>query len=242
MNTDDANLEAQSKGKVASLCDSDSAFQNYSQECKCCITSNGGDATAIDGPLTQYLHYCEDLDVTNTSIDVTWLAPYATVISTTTSSSLRSGESYTYTDESYSYIYTTAFSTRSEYFFHLSVRSIVSSYIPSSMFSQLVCSVRLSAGAASVTGDATSLFYAALEATSVPSWFSAAVPATYSSQMYTVQEEINQFRATPISLAPVPTSSPTSSNPETQTSLASSDPSTGEQFSRLNSTEISGLI
>ena len=46
-------------------------------------------------------------------------------------------------------------------FFHLSVGSIVSSYTPASMFSQLACSVSLSAGAASVTGDAMGLIYAA---------------------------------------------------------------------------------
>ncbi|KAK7718691.1 hypothetical protein SLS64_002651 [Diaporthe eres] len=120
-----------------------------------------------------------------------------------------------------------ALSTLPGYFFHLSVGSIVSSYIPASVFSQLAYSVSLSAGAASVTGDATSLIYAALEATSLPSWFSAAVPATYSSQMHTLQEEINQLRATPISLATGSTSEPTSlasstpsTAPETQTSKA----------------------
>ncbi|KAG6367484.1 hypothetical protein INS49_001674 [Diaporthe citri] len=125
-----------------------------------------------------------------------------------------------------------AVSTRPEYFFHLSVGSIVSSHIPASILSQLAYSVSLSAGAASVTGDPTSLIYAALEATSLPSWFTAAVPVTYSSQIHTVQEEINQLRATPISLASVSTSSPTSDDPVSQTSLASSAPSTTSETQR----------
>lgn len=212
---------------MPSLCDSGSAFQEYSQVCKCCITLNG-DVNAIDGALTQYLDYCETADGAITSIDASWLAPYETRIPTTTETSLLSHESYTATNYGISFSLATAFSTRSEYYFHLSVGSIVSSYIPSSILNQLACSVLLSAAAASVTGDATGLIYAALEATSVPSWFSAAVPATYSSQLHTVQEEINQLRATPISLAPVPTSSPTSDVPISQTSLSSSTTSTGE--------------
>jgi hypothetical protein len=71
-----------------------------------------------------------------------------------------------------------------------------------------------------VTGHATSLMYAALEATSVPSWFSAVVPSTYSSQMHMLQEKINQIRATPMSLAPLSTAPPTSGDPSAQTFLS----------------------
>lgn len=119
-----------------------------------------------------------------------------------------------------------AYSTLPGYIFHLSVGSIISSYIPGSIFNQLAYSVSLCARAASVTGDATSLLCAALEATSLPPWFSAAVPSIYSSQMHTLQEQINQIWATPVGLAPLPTLSATSSGSPLQTP-------TGEQLSRL---------
>lgn len=223
--TDNALLEAQSRGRNATLCDDGSAFNNYVKACENCIELNGDDATVMDSAFAPYIDFCKATDATTSivsMIDASWLTTYTTFIPTTMElPSSIGGESYAQT------LYKTAlaFSTRPEYFFHQSVGSIVSSYIPSSIFSQLAYSVSLSAGAASVTGDATSLIYAALEATSVPSWFSVAVPATYSSQMYTLQEQINQLRATPVSLAPVPTSSPTSSDSLPPTS---STPSTGE--------------
>lgn len=219
---DNANLEAQNRGKVSSLCDDGSAFQQYVQECRACITSNGGDIDELDVTFTQYLNYCNFTEAPIASIDVSWLILYTTYVPTTMYIPRTLGGT-TYTTLLYKPSF--AYSTRPEYFFHLDVGSIVSSYIPASVFSQLAYSVSLSAGAASVTGDATSLVYAALEATSVPSWFSAAVPATYSSQMQTLQEQINQLRATPVSLAPAPTSSPTSSDSLPQTSATST---TGE--------------
>lgn len=184
----------------------------------------------IDSWLGQYIDFCTAMGKPIATIAASWLTLYPTDMPMSTSTMTMSvsifggGETYKVTTQTILSPKMT-FSTRPEYFFHLSVGSIVSSYIPSSIFSQLAYSVSLSAGAASVTGDATSLIYAALEATLVPSWFSAAVPATYSSQMYTLQEQINQLRATPVSLAPVPTSSPTSSNSLPPTS---STPSTGE--------------
>lgn len=226
---DNAILEAQSRGKTGGLCDDGSAFNNYLQACNTCIDQNdvgSTDRSAIDSALAPYIEFCKatgattaaaDITSTITSIDASWLTMCTTLITTTLEAADGvGGESYLQTFLKP----TMALSTLPGYFFHLSVGSIVSSYIPASVFSQLAYSVSLSAGAASVTGDATSLIYAALEATSLPSWFSAAVPATYSSQMHTLQEEINQLRATPISLAPGSTSEPTS--------LASSTPSTGE--------------
>lgn len=171
-------------------------------------------------------------------MDASWLSMYTTYISTTLEvATILGGESHIETF----YKPITTFSTRTEYYFHLSVGSIVSSCIPASIFSQLAHSVSLSAGAASVRGDATSLIYAALEATSMPPWFSAAVPSTYSSQMHTLQEQINELRATPMSLAALPTSSTTSSDPPSQTSSSSSTPSTGEYYSRPTFTEVCGL-
>lgn len=225
---DNVILEAQARGKTEGLCDSGSAFNNYLQACNSCIDLNdvgSTDRSAIDSALAPYINYCKATDATDattvatditsfiTWVDTSWLTTLTELIPTTLEApDSVGGKSYLQT----MYKPSMAVSTRPEYFFHLSVGSIISSYIPGSIFSQLAYSVSLSAGAASVTGDATSLIYAALEATSVPSWFSAAVPATYSSQMHTLQEEINQLRATPISLAPG------------STSLASSTPSTGE--------------
>lgn len=216
-------------GRNATLCEDGSPFNNYVRGCNQCIDLNGDDPTVMDPAFAPYIEFCRTTGPTTTEtvtiIDASWLTTYTTFIPTTMElPSILGGESYVQT----LYKPASAFSTRPEYFFHQSVGSIVSSYIPSSIFSQLAYSVSLSAGAASVTGDATSLIYAALEATSVPSWFSVAVPATYSSQMHTLQEQINQLRATPVSLAPVPTSSPTSSDSLPPTSSTSSTPSTGE--------------
>lgn len=225
---DNALLEAQFRGRNATLCDDGSAFNNYVQACKQCIDLKGGDPTVMDPAFAPYIEFCQTIDATASivsTIDASWLTTYTTFIPTTMElPSILGGESYVQT----LYKPASAFSTRPEYFFHQSVGSIVSSYIPSSIFSQLAHSISLSAGAASVTGDATSLIYAALEATSVPSWFSAAVPATYSSQIHTLQEQINQLRATPVSLAAVPTSSPTSSDSSSPASPSASTPSAGE--------------
>ncbi|KAL2291693.1 hypothetical protein FJTKL_11904 [Diaporthe vaccinii] len=228
-----AILEAQSRGKTGGLCDSGSAFNNYLQACNSCIDLKdvgSTDRSAIDSALAPYIEYCKATDATTAAADITsfitwidssWHTTLTELIPTTLEApDSVGGKSYLQT----MYKPSMAVSTRPEYFFHLSVGSIVSSYIPASIFSQLAYSVSLSAGAASVTGDATSLIYAALEATSVPSWFSAAVPAIYSSQMHTLQEEINQLRATPISLALGSTSEPTS--------LASSTPSTAPETQR----------
>lgn len=68
------------------------------------------------------------------------------------------------------------------WFTHLSVESIISSYIPSDVFDELAASVSSAASAASVTGDPTSLVYSALEDVSPPAWFSSAVPSTYSGK------------------------------------------------------------
>lgn len=246
---DNAILEAQSRGKTGVLCDSSSAFSNYLQGCNNCLDLNNvgsTDRSAIDSALAPYIEFCKATAATSAAVDTTTAAADITLsLSLSEASSIDASWLITRTDlilttleaadsvggESYVQTFykpAMAVSTRPEYFFHLSVGSIVSSYIPASIFSQLAYSVSLSAGAASVTGDATSLIYAALEATSVPSWFSAAVPAIYSSQMHTLQEEINELRATPMSLASVPTSSPTSSDSLPQTSPSSSTLSTGK--------------
>lgn len=217
------------RGQNTTLCDSGSAANNYYQGCYACVERNGDNATVLtelNDIFAPFIDFCDSANTTTpTSIDASWLAMYTTFTPTTLVFATElGGESSSET----LYKPATAYSTLPGYFFHLSVGSIISSYLPSSILSQLAHSVSLSAGAASVTGDATSLIYAALEATSVPSWFSAAVPVTYSSQMHTLQEQINQLRATPVSLAAVPTSSPTSSDSSSPASPSASTPSIGE--------------
>lgn len=217
--TDDLILEAQSRGKVPSLCDPDSAFNNFLRGCIQCFSQfNDANRTEYEANLVPYLVFCMARDTTSTpSIDASWLTTFISFVPTTISNVGDISSALTM------YHYVSSLSTLPEYFFHQSVGAMISSYIPASIFSELAHSVSLSAEMASVTGDATSLIYAALEATSVPTWFLAAVPSTYSSQMYTLQEQINQIRATPLSLAP-----PTSSSLPLETSLPSSTSTTGK--------------
>lgn len=111
-------------------------------------------------------------------------------------------------------------STLPAWYFHLSVSSLVNTYFQSSFFTQLAADVASAASVASVTGDPTSLVYQALEATSVPPWFVAGVPSTYSSELYTLESEINELRATPVSIE-----SPTLSTTTTTTPPSSTTPS-----------------
>lgn len=105
------------------------------------------------------------------------------------------------------YVLSSITSTKPAYFFHISVQSLVASYIPVDIFSDLAVSAASAASVASVTGDATSLIYAALEDVSRPPWFSAAVPATYTAEMSSLEASINELRATPISTSLVSSAS-----------------------------------
>lgn len=215
-------LEAQFNGTNPRICNENSAFNNYLTGCNRCIDLNGGsNSTAWLSNLDPYLVFCEAASTfSSASIDASWLTTYTTYTPTTiVAVPSLGGISSSLT----LYQPVLTLSPLPKYFFHQSVGSMISTYIPSSIFSELAHSVSMSAEAASVTGDATSLIYAALEATSVPTWFLAAVPSTYSSQVYTLQEQINQIRATPISLA-----SPTSSSLPLETSLPSSTSTTGK--------------
>jgi hypothetical protein len=98
-------------------------------------------------------------------------------------------------------------STIPAYFFHVSVQSLVISYIPPAVFSDLAVSAASAASVASVTGDATSLIYAALEDLSRPPWFSSAVPSIYTAEMSALEASINELRATPVSTTFVSTAS-----------------------------------
>lgn len=104
----------------------------------------------------------------------------------------RSGESTSPTTVVYRSINVT--STLPAYFLHVSAQSLISTYIPPAVFSELAASVASAAAVASVTGDATSLVYAALEDTSRPPWFTSAVPSTYAAQMSTLEASLDELK------------------------------------------------
>lgn len=97
--------------------------------------------------------------------------------------------------------------TQPGYFFHISVQSLISSYIPPEIFRDLAASAASAASMASITGDATSLIYAALEDITRPPWFSSAVPATYTVEMRALEASINELRAAPVFTTPISTAS-----------------------------------
>lgn len=71
---------------------------------------------------------------------------------------------------------------------------LVSVYIPSAALPELESSVSSAASAAKVTGDAQSLIYDALLASSIPGWFASAVPAAYTSQIAALEADISALR------------------------------------------------
>ncbi|KAG8162052.1 hypothetical protein KVR01_007817 [Diaporthe batatas] len=218
-----ANLEAQARGKVPSLCDPGSAFLQYLEDCNKCIDQNGGESAAyVSESFAQYLNFCSASSATATGIQAeptsatatssisllssheisppiptSWLTYYETLERITASNLAMEGT--TIAESTVIYVPSTITSTKPAYFFHVSVQSLVSSYIPLEVFSDLAASAVSAASAASVTGDPTSLIYAALEDVSRPPWFSAAVPATYTAEMSSLEASINELRATPIS-------------------------------------------
>jgi hypothetical protein len=71
---------------------------------------------------------------------------------------------------------------------------LISGYIPSTALPALESAISSAASAASVTGDAKSLIYEALLATSVPGWFVSAVPSAWSTQIAALESNINALR------------------------------------------------
>ncbi|EPE09193.1 hypothetical protein F503_06969 [Ophiostoma piceae UAMH 11346] len=72
--------------------------------------------------------------------------------------------------------------------------SLVSAYVPQSVYVQLTASVASAASAASVTGDPASLFLSALLATSQPSWFSSAVPPYFTGNIGALESAVSTLR------------------------------------------------
>lgn len=221
-----ANIAAQSQGPIPALCDSSSTFHNYLEGCQKCIDQYAGEDAAagrqyIDDSLAQYLNFCNASTATTAkstsitsrltsyetlpTIPTSWLTYYETTEPITASNLEMAGT--TIAESTVIYVLSSITSTKPAYFFHISVQSLVASYIPVDIFSDLAVSAASAASVASVTGDATSLIYAALEDVSRPPWFSAAVPATYTAEMSSLEASINELRATPISTSLVSSAS-----------------------------------
>lgn len=211
---DNANLEAQWRGKEPSLCEAGSAFLDYVEKCNDCIDQNS-DATKLSGQqssdnsISQYLDFCNATEPTTTkstaAIPLSWLTSYETFEPMTVTNLPISGTIIPQDTVVYKSIKIT--STIPAYFFHVSVQSLISSYIPPAVFSDLAASAAFAASAASVTGDATSLIFAALEDITRPPWFPSAVPSTYVVEMSALEASINELRATPVPTTPVSTAS-----------------------------------
>lgn len=204
---DNAYLQAQKQGKVPELCDPGSAFNNYVDGCNTCITQRA-DTTKISGQqyfndsISQYIDYCNSIPTTTqltATIPTSWLRVHESFEPLTLSNLDISGASTASSTVLYKGINIT--STIPAYFFHVAVQSLVSSYVPPAVFSELAASAAAAASAASITGDATSLVYAALEDTSRPPWFSSAIPSTYTAEFSTLDASLNELRETPVSTA-----------------------------------------
>ena len=78
--------------------------------------------------------------------------------------------------------------------FTSAANELVSKYIPSAAFAALESTVSSAASVAQVTGDAKSLIFNALLASSAPGWFVSAVPAGYSSQIAALEGDISALR------------------------------------------------
>lgn len=184
----------------------------------------------------QYTHFCASpatpttITVYNTDIPASFLTWYGSyTLSPVLQLPSSSGASPSIVTTVSAFVNVT--SILPAWYFHLSVSSLVASYVPSSFFTKLVADAASAASAASVTGNPTDLVYQALEATSVPTWFSAAVPSMYSLELYTLESEINELRATPVSIQ-----SPTLSMPTTTSSASSPTPTSSEFLSCLDDT------
>lgn len=220
---DNAYLFAQNTNLTAAFCEDGSSFQYYYAACQDCVDANTGSDGKLNGnfTLTQifapYLDYCNgsssppattqsSVSSTTNNIPASWLTISATFVQTIWTGVLLTG-SATITTTVYESANIT--STLPAYFFHVDASSLISKIIPTDVFSQLAASVASAATAASVTGayDPTSLIYSALEDTSMPSWFQSAVPVTYSTQISTLEAQINNLRADLLGSTIGPTSS-----------------------------------
>ena len=78
---------------------------------------------------------------------------------------------------------------------------LISEYIPSTALPAFESAVSSAASAAKITGDAQSLLYGALLASSIPGWFASGVPSEYSAQIAALESDISALRGPPTSAA-----------------------------------------
>jgi hypothetical protein len=83
------------------------------------------------------------------------------------------------------------------YSFHTSVQSLVSSYIPPAVFSELAISVAAAASSAAVTGDATSLIYAALEGDQVDNAYMTGFKPELHAEPVQLPQPVHEMDASP---------------------------------------------
>ncbi|KUI72392.1 hypothetical protein VM1G_07457 [Cytospora mali] len=209
-----AYIDAKSVGKTPALCVADNSFTYYYNGCQACVKTetdaqqyNATEET-LNQLFSQYIDYCSvSISSSTDTIPTSWFTLSSTFPTTTITELATDGATVT-TALVYKSVIT---SILPAYFFHVNASSLISAFIPLDVFSQLAASVASAASAASVTGteDPTSLVYSALEDTSLPPWFEAAVPVTYSTQMATLEAQINELRAE--MLASTTSSSPSGS-------------------------------
>lgn len=72
---------------------------------------------------------------------------------------------------------------------------LISQYVPSTALPALESAVSSAASAASVSGSPLSLIYEELLATSMPGWFSSAIPKDMSTQIFALESKISSLRA-----------------------------------------------
>lgn len=73
--------------------------------------------------------------------------------------------------------------------------ALMSEYIPSPIYSQLLASVASAASDADVTGDPSALFFSAMAVDArPPAWFSSAVPSSYAAPIAALESALADLR------------------------------------------------
>lgn len=173
-----------------------------------CVKSNGGsegvtDVDYLNNQFAQFIAACVGVNSTSPTTEIqsststpaipaSYLTVHGTFVATVLSALQLDGGVPVLTTV---YNSINVSSPLPAYFTHLSIDSLISSFIPLEVLSELAVSVSLAAAAASITGDPTSLIYSALEDASPPGWFVSAIPATYTAQMNSLESSINVLRA-----------------------------------------------
>ncbi|KUJ20254.1 uncharacterized protein LY89DRAFT_779047 [Mollisia scopiformis] len=123
---------------------------------------------------------------------------------------------------------------------------LISQYIPSTALPALESAISSAASVAQITGEPLSLIYEALLSSSIPGWFSSAVPSAYSTQIAALESNINALRVTSTPggpLLPVATVVTTTNSAGSAITTTLSPSSTGPSSSAtVTSTSITGLL